>query len=472
MKLGDFFINIATKGDTKELDKAIAKMEKAQSKEKAKVQFKEKILKINKLIEKATKAEEVERLKGIKTQIRDNYVNKIKLDRLKDQSKALKEQHAQWAGMVKGVSLFVTGITTAIIAMDRLGNSVLRTNQLYTNFSRQTGISIGNLNKMAGVAKLSGMNLPVEQVAGDLNSLQQKIFRLGLTGEGSAIFAQLGMNPLGMNSDQFITSLRQRIKGLSEVQKSYILDELGLSREWLNVLELSDDKYNNLIKQSSKLQLSDRERKQLAEYTLVQQKNNMRWELAKQKLIIAILPLITQIMEKTSQIALNITKSLGNDKIVSVVRDIALWMGLAAVRAGAFQKALSFLFGGAALKGLGSLFGIGAAKPFMKGAAGKAAFGLGAKTLGKGLLGAASGPVGLLLLAWTLFDIFGLLKDWFNKDTQENENEPPVDTNSGGVWQRVNSNMVNNFYNNPAPQQAITAELDSYVSRYLSGAKK
>lgn len=456
MKLGDFFINIVTKGDTKELDKAISKMEKAQAQEKAKVQFKEKILRINKLIAKATTTEQAERLKGIKAQIRDNYVNKIKLDRLKDQSKALKEQRAQWAGMIKGVSGFVVAITTAIVAMDRLGNSVLKTNQLYTNFSRQTGISIGNLNKMAGLAKLSGMNLPVEQVAGDLNSLQQKIFRLGLTGKGSGIFAQLGMNPMGMNSDQFITSLRQRIKGLSAAQKSYVLDELGLSREWLNVLELSDDVYADLIEKSKKLQLSDAERKQLAKYTLVQQQNNMRWELAKQKLVIAILPLITQIMEKASQIAVSISKSLGNDKVVAVVRDIALWLGVAALRAGTIQKCLGFLMGGALLKGLG----------------GKAALGLGAKTAGKGLLGAAAGPVGWLMLAWTLFDIFGLLKQWFNKETEDDSNEPPVDTAGQWAYQTVSSSMVNHFYNNPAPQQAITAELDSYVSRYLSGAKK
>ena len=486
MKIADFFINIGTKGDTKELDKVISKMEKAQTKEKARAQFKEKILKINEMIAKATKSEEIARLKGIKAQIRDNYVNKVKLDRLRDQSKALKEQQAQWAGMVKGVSLFITGITTAIIAMDRLGNSVLKTNQLYTNFSRQTGISIGNLNRMAGLAKLSGMNLPVEQVAGDLNSLQQKIFRLGLTGEGSGIFAQLGMNPIGMNSDQFVTALRQRMKGLNAAQKSYILDELGLSREWLNVLELSDDAYSDIIEQSQKLQLSEKERKQLAQYTLIQQKNNMRWELAKQKLIIAILPLITQIMEKTSQIALAISKSLGNDKVVAVVRDIALWLGIAALRASNIQKALAFLLGGGLLKGLSGglmgMLGMGAGKKTLGKAAagvgagkktlGKAAAGVGARTVGKGLMGVAGGPVGWLMLAWTVFDIFGLLKQWFNKEVEDDSNEAPIDPSGPWAYQTVSSSMVNHFYNNPAPQQAITAELDSYVSRYLSGAIK
>lgn len=461
MKIADFFINIGTKGDTRELDKTIQKMEQVQAKEKARVQFKEKILRINKLIEKATKTEQIERLKNIKNQIRDNYVNQVRLTRLKDQNAALKEQHAHWVGMVRGVAAFAASIGTALVLMDKLSNSVLKTNQLYTNFSKQTGISIGSLNRMAGVAKLSGMNLPVEQVANDLNNLQQKIFRLGLTGEGSGIFAQLGMNPIGMNSDQFIDSLRNRFKGLSEVQKSYVLDNLGLSREWLNVLDLSDKEYDDLIKASRKLQLTEVERKQIAKYTLQQQQSNMRYELAKQRLLIAILPIMTKITELVSTIAEKFANSFGNEKGVAVMRDIAFWLGIAAVRAGAIKKALSVV------AGLGAIFGVGSKKTALKGMAG-----VGLKTAGKGVLGAAAGPLGWILLATTVFDIFGLLKQWFAKDTEADENEPPTDIPPGLQYASVSSSMVNHFYNNPAPQQQITDELNFYVSRYLSGAKK
>ena len=103
---------------------------------------------------------------------------------------------------------------------------------------------------------------------------------------------------------------------------------------------------------------------------------------------------------------------------------------------------------------------------------GKAAAGVGARTVGKGLMGVAGGPVGWLMLAWTVFDIFGLLKQWFNKEVEDDSNEAPIDPSGPWAYQTVSSSMVNHFYNNPAPQQAITAELDSYVSRYLSGAIK
>ena len=159
--------------------------------------------------------------------------------------------------------------------------------------------------------------------------------------------------------------------------------------------------------------------------------------------------------------ALKLSNSLGNDKFVAVMRDVAFWLGIAAVRAGAIKKALSFV------TALGAIFGVGGKKTALKGMAG-----VGLKTAGKGVLGAAAGPLGWILLATTVFDIFGLLKQWFQKDTEADENEPPTDIPPGLQYASVSSSMVNHFYNNPAPQQQITDELNFYVSRYLSGAKK
>ena len=474
MKLGELFINIVAQGDTKKLDETIAKMEKIRVKEKAKVQFKEKILKINRLIAKATKEEQIDRLKNIKSQITENYVNDFKLTRLKEQSKALKEQHAQWKSMIRSVRNFAIGITTAIIAMDRLGNSILKANQLYISFGRQTGISINRLNKMIGLAKLSGMNLPAEQVASDIASLQQKIFRLGITGEGSGIFAQLGMNPMGMDSDQFINALRKRFQGMSEMQKSYVLDELGLSKEWLNVLNLQEKEYKDLIRESKKLQLNEEERKQLAKYTLIQQKNNMRWELAKQKLAIALLPIITKIMEVASKIAISLENAFGNENFLRIVRDISLLMTAIAVQAGIIKKTFQFLGAFTGFKALGGLFKMGGLALGFGGAKGFKALG---KLIGKRMAAGAAatavgGPVGLLidigLAIWTIVDILN-----FFKSKDEKADETPVDDSELRYQYRsINSNMVNHFYNNPQPQQAVTQELDLVIGRYLASTKR
>ena len=300
------------------------------------------------------------------------------------------------------------------------------------------------------------MNLPAEQVAGDIASLQQKIFRLGITGEGSGIFAQLGMNPMGMDSDQFINALRKRFQGMSEMQKSYVLDELGLSREWLNVLNLTDKEYIDFVKQTKELQLTEKERKELAKYTVIQQKNNMRWELAKQKLAIALLPLVTKIMEVASKIAISLENAFGNERFVRVVRDISVLMTAIAIQAGVIKKAFQFL---GAFTGFKALGGIG------KLLAKRGALMAGSATVG--------GVFGLLLDIgigiWTIVDIF---KMFTNKEDKKDE-EPPIDDSELRYqYRNINSNMTNHFYNNPAPQQAVTQELDLVIGRYLASTKR
>lgn len=447
MKLGELFIELGITGDIRPLKKALSGMDAASIKSKLLKKYLKDLKNATSDVEKAT--------------IKQNFAQKINALRTTENAKAI-------TGLIGQVTKMIGIAGAAAIAFDRLGNSVLKANQLYINFGRQTGIPINRLNKMIGVAKLSGMNLPAEQVAGDLASLQQKIFKLGITGEGSGIFAQLGINPMGMDSDKFLTALRQRFKGMSEMQKSYVLDELGLSREWLNVLNLSNQEFEELVKQSKDLQLSAEERKQLAKYTLIQQKNNMRWELAKQKLAIALLPIITKIMEATSKIAISIENAFGNEHIIAALTKMSVLMAAIAVQAGLVKKAFSFLGAFSGFKALGGLLGLGAGKSVAKTVG---------KTLGKRAAlmagGAALGPVGwiidLILGVWTIVDIL----NFFTKKEEKKEDELPVD-DSGLRYQyhNINSNMTNNFYNNPVPQATITNDLDNVLYRYMAGTKR
>ena len=453
MKLGELFIELGVTGDIRPLKKALSGMDAASIKAKL-------LKKYLTDLKNATTAEE-------KAIVKKNFAQKVTALRTAENIKAT-------TGLIGQITKMIGIAGAAAIAFDRLGNSVLKANQLYISFGRQTGIPINRLNKMIGLAKLSGMNLPAEQVAGDIASLQQKIFRLGITGEGSGIFAQLGMNPMGMDSDKFIDALRKRFQGMSEMQKSYVLDELGLSREWLNVLNLQDNEYKDLIRASKKLQLNEEERKQLAKYTLIQQKNNMRWELAKQKLAIALLPIITKIMEATSKIAIAIENAFGNEHIIAALTKMSILMGAIAVQAGLIKKAFSFLGAFSGFKALGGLFKMGGLALGMGGAKGFKALG---KVIGKRMAAGAvatsvGGIFGIILdiglAIWTIVDILNFFKD---KDKKEDET-PVDDSELRYQYRNINSSMVNHFYNNPMPQQAVTQELDMVIGRYLASTKR
>ena len=453
MNLGEFIIKIGTQGDTKALDEAIKKMSEAEKKTR-------KQIKMMQDLAKATSDEE-------KALIQKNAAQQDELEGLK----AAKAEHDALNSSVQknimSALKFVGVIGATVTMLDRMGNSLLKSNQQYITFEKQSGISIDRLNKMAGLAQLSGMNLSPEQVMGDLQSLQQKFYEFGL-GKGTGIFAQMGINPLGMKADDFMPVLRQRLKGESAATKSYILSSLGLSQEWLNVIDLSNEKFKEYLKTSKELQLTEKERKQLAEYTAQQQKNNMKWELAKQKLLISIMPMVQKIMDVASNAAISFSRFLSaHPKWVYVLRDVLLLM-----TGSALLKTLS------AFSALGKLFSAGAIASLFGGAAKAGAGGLLAKTGGKFLAkrgaamagGLAGGPVGAIFSIamgiWTIVDLF---KMFTNKQDEDTNTDISPDPDEGGQrynYNNVNAAMTNNFFNNPQPVSETINQLNAAVNRY------
>ena len=454
MNLGEFIIKIGTKGDTKEIEKTRKRLEEAEKAYRRMVKMQKELARTENLEEKE--------------QIKQSYARQEQIEKLKDAESAQKNLNTSMVGAIRQGMVMLTTITGMVIALDRLGNSLLKNNQLYVTFNQQTGISIGRLNRIAGVARLSGMNMSAEGVASDLQNLQQKFFNLRMTGQGAGTFAMLGINPMGMKADQFMVALRERLKGASEEQKSFILNQLGISQEWLNVLNLADKDFNNYVALSSKLQLTEEERAQLAKYTLLQQQNNMRFEYAKQKLLLASMPLIQEIMEAVSKIALKITDIFEKNPIwLRGIRDILLLLsGSAVYRA---LKSISAIFGlgvaGGTFKGFGRI-----AKAFGTGALTKL---IGKQLAKKGLLATAGwlgGPVigAITTIASIIWLIYDLVKPFFEKDKEkDNEGPEPVDITQGGhYYKNINTNMTNNFHNNPQPANEVANSLFALMGRY------
>lgn len=468
MNIGEFIIKIGTQGDTKGLDEAIKKMSEAEKKTR-------KQIKLIHDLAKATSEEEKELIKK-------NAAQQDELDGLR----AVKKEHDALNNTIKTniVTAFkyIGAISATVTMLDRLGNSLIKSNQAYITFEKQTGISSSRLMRMSTLAQLSGSGMNPEQIAGDLKSLQRRMFEFRL-GKGAGTFAQLGINPMGMKSDDFIKVLRHRLKGRSADYKSYMLDQLGLSQEWLHIIDLTDDKFKEYLQDSQKLTLSAKERNKLAQLSEQQQRNNMKWELAKQKLLIAIMPMVQKIMDWASDIAVKLTNVLEkNPQWLSVLRDI-LVMFTGAKLIGATKAIIE------TVKAIKGLLGIGLLGGIVKGGKGLLGGGLLAgligKTGGKGLarlaasrgIGAAAGVVGKRALAfagpigmivsgvWLLIDI---CKAFFNKQEKEDEDitPEPTETEPRYSYHNIKSTMTNNFFNNPVPATVAVNQLDMAVARY------
>ena len=468
MKIGEFFIDITTKGNTKELDNAAKKLAEVEKKTRALTNY-------LKRLSQATTDQE-------KKLVKENFAQQVKLEKL---NKIRTEQNALNASMRQGLisSLkWIGGLKLAIITLDRLGNSLIRSNQAYVTFEKQTGISSGRLMKMSTLAQLSGSGMNPEQIAGDLKSLQRRMFEFRL-GKGAGTFAQLGINPMGMKSDDFIKVLRHRLRGRSADFKSYMLDQLGLSQEWLHIIDLTDDKFKQYLQDSQKLTLSVKERNKLAQMAEQQQRNNMKWELAKQKLLIAIMPMVQKIMDWASDIAVKVTNVLEkNPQWLNVLKDVLI-LFTSAKLIGATTAIIN------SVKAIKGLLGVSVLGGLAKGGKGLLGGGLLAgligKTGGKGLarlaaskgVGTAAGVVGKRALAFAgpigvaisvLWLIHDLCQAFFNKEEDKDEDvtPEPTETEPRYSYHNIKSTMTNNFFNNPVPATVAVNQLDMAVARY------
>lgn len=470
MNLGEFIIKIGTKADTKELEKAVKTVEEAEKKTRRLINY------LKELREATSDAE--------KRTIKKNFAHQVEADKLRT---VISEQNAYSASLQKSMMTalkFVGAAKLALIVLDRMGNNLLKANQMYVTFNRTTGISINRLNRMAGLARLSGMNLAPEQVAGDIHSLQQKLFRFRKFGEGADTFGQLGINPMGMSPEGLILGLRKALKGYAPEVKSFFLEQLGLSQEWVNVLDLADEDFKSYIKEASLLQLDAKERHKLAKMTAEQQKNNMRWELARQKLLISIMPMVQDIMEFASKAALAFSKWIDkNPKWIYILKDILLLLAGSTIiktittianvlkGVGAIMAGLGL---GAATKGAKSLFGKTAGKGIMALASKKGIGAVGsiiAKRAAVGIGALAGGPIGAILsialAVWTIVDIFNL---FMKRDEEKDETPIPdtLDESTRYTYHNVKSNMTNNFYNNPQPVKEVYSQLGEVQALLLA----
>jgi hypothetical protein len=162
MQIGELFIQLGIKGDTKELDKSIKQMEEAQKKSKDLLKYRQDLAKAEMQSEKAL--------------VKKNFADKIQLENLKKQSASIKQQNANWVGLAKGVLGFIGAAALAYKAMDRLITSFASANQQMITFQRTTRLSFQSLNKYASANAAVNFNSSIEGTAQTMSRLASNLY--------------------------------------------------------------------------------------------------------------------------------------------------------------------------------------------------------------------------------------------------------------------------------------------------------
>jgi hypothetical protein len=286
MKLGDFFIQLGVKGDTKKLNETIKQLEEAEKATRRQIKYQQDLAKA-----------ETEEQKAL---IRKNYYQNKALDNAKKQKTALENQSKAMSGVVKGIGAFVAGVTIAYTAVDRMVNSLASANARMIAFQRQTGISFASLNKYASASAMVNYNSTPEQVANTMQTLAQNLFDIRMGRGDISPYQELSFvggksfNPLGMTVEQLIESVREAIKGVNDVQATNIITRMGFSPDDLLMLRMSREEFEKI----NDLFLNPKEREQMNAYALQIKKMRLEMTLFKDRALLAIMPIFVKITEK------------------------------------------------------------------------------------------------------------------------------------------------------------------------------
>lgn len=305
MKLGELIIEIATKGNTKNLEKALKELKEAERETSRQ-------LKLKKALAKAETEEE-------KQLIKKNYAQKQEIATTQKLLNQQKQRNQAIISGIKGFAGYVTAISLAIGVLDRFINKNAKAHQSILTASQTSGIDVDVINKYASAGRSKNINVTQEQVAQTISNLSQNLrnLQLGEANEGMLQGLQLlqqkggkSFVPYGLNSEQYLEKLREGLVGVSDEWASDILTKMGISPDLLPMLRMSKQEFDSVKNRFLSKEEMEKEKSDAQKLIEIQDKLTQ----AINKLAIEVIPPLTNVLTVIQKILEKYTKYReGND---------------------------------------------------------------------------------------------------------------------------------------------------------------
>jgi hypothetical protein len=313
--LGELFIELGVVGDVKPLEKALSTMKKATKEMELQYNAAKRLAKYLDDIKKAqTEKEKADIKKRFEIAVRKDNEFKLaqKIEKQKEFANGI-------AGVAKGIGIFVGAVTAAAVAVNKFTNDLASSNQEMLNLARTTDTALSTFQKWNGIGKMLG----VENAAQQLESLNERLFELQLTGEGARGFQLAGINPLGQDAEGVLEQLRGRVAGLSDTAATYLLKQMGLDPRMLHLLRMSRSEFEALGETARKYQLNDDQRSEIQALNVQLQITAQKLQYLKDRAVLAIMPAWIRFMESFSGVT-EILKDFGE----KISKFVVKWRGL------------------------------------------------------------------------------------------------------------------------------------------------
>lgn len=186
------------------------------------------------------------------------------------------------------ITAIVTSVRIAYGALDRLTDSLAKQNLHWINLARQSNIAMSTFQKWGTIGKIVG----VDNVEQQLQSLEQRIFRLKLTGEGASGFQMAGIMPT--NSEDVLEQLRSRISGMNDTSATFLLEQMGLNPEMITLLRMGRKEWEQYLAIQEKYTLKENDRQNIEKMRREIEVSRIKIQYFKDKAILALMPLFTK----------------------------------------------------------------------------------------------------------------------------------------------------------------------------------
>lgn len=277
--LGELFVELGVFADTKELENFEKKLENVKGK----------------MEETAQQAS-----KTIEKQLKHN-------NSLKDGSRNV-------TGFVTALGAMVTAVVGAGVALNRLTDSLVQSNQKFLDLTRTSDIALSTFQQWDEVGKMFG----VENASQQIENLNQKLFDLRLTGQGARGFQLAGINPLGQSAEGVLEQLRGRIRGMSDTSASYLLQQMGIDPKMLHLLRMTREEFDELQGTLSRYRLTDEQTQSIQKMNAQLQIARIKFEYLKNRVILKFMPIIIEFTDSLATIAealIKVSKSVATTAI-------------------------------------------------------------------------------------------------------------------------------------------------------------
>ena len=209
----------------------------------------------------------------------------------------------------------------AVTVLDRMTNALMKANQAYISFNQQTGISIDAINRVANAGMLANYNLSPQTMMSSIQALQSNLAAIRLGQGNIAPFQMLGISPIGKDAIQVIEELRSAISGLDDMTATNLIQQMGLSPEFMSYLRMSTEQVQMLSAAAQQFTLTAREREDLQSFALQMRLIHMEMSYVKDKTLIELAPALTKLLRFFTNIA----------ELLLENKNLIIWLGAAGV---------------------------------------------------------------------------------------------------------------------------------------------